>query len=127
MERALMRLQTLRVDTHRQLSEHFKVKVQLKEQIEDNECKLHFCRGVVAALDELEKILLEEISPGSVPARVPTSPGFVHSGFEGQAMDKPKDKIEFPDAPDLSELSQTEHPEFGEPQRYKHSSVQEVQ
>ena len=127
MERALMRLQTLRVDTHRQLSEHFKVKVQLKEQIDDNECKLHFCRGVVAALDELEKILTEEMNPGEVAARVLTSPGFAHSGFEGQAMDRPTDKIEVPDAPDLSELSKTEHPEYGESQQYKHSSVQEVQ
>ena len=41
--------------------------------------------------------------------------------------DKPADKIKSPDGPDLSELSQTEHPEYGEPQQYKHSSVQEVE
>ena len=79
MERVLMRLQTLRSDTHRQLSEHFKVKVQLQEQIEDNDAKLHFCRGVVAALDEMEKSIAE-VKTDEARLQV--------DEFEGQAMEK---------------------------------------
>ena len=105
MERALMRLQTLRVDTHRQLSEHFKVKVQLKEQMDDNECRLHFCRGVIAGLDEMEKVINESLNP---PPKIPSE------DFEGQAMEKPEG-IKFPE-----EYQKTEEV----PPEYKESAFQ---
>ena len=104
MEKALLRLQTLRVDTHRQLAEHFKAKVQLKEQMDDNEWRLHFCRGVIAGLDEMEKVITESLAPA------PTIPS---EDFEGQAMDKP-DKVKFPDYKD----------EDGLPSEYKDGAFQ---
>jgi len=100
MERALMRLQTLRVDTHRMLSEHFKIKVQLREQMDDNEVKLHFCRGCLAALDEMEQVINESLSP------VPKIPS---EDFEGQAMEK-TDGIKFPGYQKTDDVP----PEYGE-------------
>jgi len=57
MENAFIRVQTLKVDTNRQLLEHYKYKIQFKEQLEDNEWKLHFCRGVIQSLVEAEDYL----------------------------------------------------------------------
>ena len=59
MERFLIKLQSKRVETHRQLDTYFKIKVQLQEQVEENEVKIHFYRGVVAAYDDLEKHINE--------------------------------------------------------------------
>ena len=92
MEQSLMRVQSIRVDTHRQLSEHFKFKVQLKEQMGDNEARLHFCRGVISALDEVEKILLEDIAARGRETEL------VKNAGEAVAMDKPKE-VRFPDVP----------------------------
>ena len=106
MERVLMRLQTLRVDTHRMLSEHFKLKVQLKEQMDDNEVKLHFNRGVIAALDEMEKIINEALKP---PPKIPSE------DFEGQAMERP-DKIKSPEYQKTDDIVPLEYqePAFGQ-------------
>jgi hypothetical protein len=60
MARTLMRVQTLKVDTFRQLQEHFMRKVQLEEQLQDNNDRLHFHRGVVEALSVVERYIAEE-------------------------------------------------------------------
>jgi len=59
MERVLIKLQSDRVETHRELDAFFKFKVQLQEQMEENEVKIHFYRGVIAALDKVEKHIAE--------------------------------------------------------------------
>lgn len=81
MERVLLKLQSVRVDNYRQLSEHFRVKVQLQEQLDDNEANLHFRRGVVAALDEMEKVINEVQKDEARRAK--------GDEFEGMAMEKP--------------------------------------
>ena len=90
IEKLYMRMQTYKVDTHRMLSEYFKYKVQLEEQLEDNTVKLHFNRGVVACIDEIEKIIAELQKEteqvglhGSAGGEIP---GFEKIDFEGMAM-----------------------------------------
>lgn len=60
LESTVIRLRTLKVDTFRQLQEHFMRKVQLQEQLDDNEARLHFHRGVVEALSVVERYIAEE-------------------------------------------------------------------
>ena len=87
MDRALLKLQTVRVDTHKQLNELFKNKVQLEEKIEDNEMQLHFHRGVVAALDLMEtEINREKELLAKRDNQQDPSKGI---SFEGVAMDRP--------------------------------------
>ena len=88
LEQVLMRIQTLKVDTARTLDMHFKVKLQLEEQLEDNEVKLHFCRGVLGGCDEIEKFIQESSGDVSI---IPS----IKSAMDGLAMDK-KD-VKFPD------------------------------
>ena len=95
MEAILMRIQTLKVDTNRTLDMHFKVKLQLEEQLEDNEVKLHFCRGVMGACDEIEKFIQE--TSGGV-ATIPS----IQSAMDGLAMDKKEAK--FPDVENVEEV-----------------------
>lgn len=90
VEAILMRIQTLKVDTSRTQDMHFKVKLQLEEQLEDNEVKLHFCRGVIGACDELENFI-NATSKGA--ADIPS----IRKAMDGLAMEKPEKKIEFPD------------------------------
>ena len=91
VEAILMRIQTLKVDTSRTQDMHFKVKLQLEEQLEDNEVKLHFCRGVIGACDELENFI-KEMSEGV--ADIPS----IQKAMDGLAMEKKK--VEFPDTGD---------------------------
>ena len=88
LEQLLMRIQTLKVDTARTLDMHFKVKLQLEEQLEDNEVKLHFCRGVLGGCDEIERFIHE------TSGEVSTIPS-IQSAMDGLAMEK-KD-VKFPD------------------------------
>lgn len=83
MERILLKLQSSRVETHRQLDAYFRLKVQLKEQEEENEVKIHFYRGVIAALDNLEKTILELQEESKLDK----------GEFEGLAMDKPNKPV----------------------------------
>ena len=94
MEAILMRIQTLKVDTSRTLDMHFKVKLQLEEQLEDNEVKLHFCRGVVEACSEMEKFINE------TSGEVSTIPS-IQSAMGGLAMDK--GNVKFPDVENIEE------------------------
>ena len=123
MERVLMRLQTLRIDTHRQVDTHFKAKVQLEEQLKDNEIQLHFCRGVISALDEMDKIITEETDPASVPSKSASSAGLVHPGFDGEAMDKPKEKVLPPEPEDINRIT---NPEYEQPRGFSHISLREA-
>ena len=92
LEAVLMRIQTLKVDTSRTLDMHFKVKLQLEEQLEDNEVKLHFCRGVMGACDEIEKFINE------ASGELSTIPS-IQSALGGLAMDKKR--VDFPDVEDI--------------------------
>ena len=74
MERVLLRLQDIRVEAHSQVNNHFKLKVQLEEQRDENEVKLHFCRGYIAALDKMEAVIKEIQENKTI------------DNFEGQAM-----------------------------------------
>ena len=61
-----------------------------------NESEIHYFRGMIACMDEVERIINEDLNPKTIPARVATSPGVIGPSFEGQAMDKP-DKVAFPE------------------------------
>ena len=92
LEAVLMRIQTLKVDTSRTLDMHFKVKLQLEEQLEDNEVKLHFCRGVLGGCDEIENFIKEASGDLSI---IPSLQGALG------VMDKKEAK--FPDVEDIEE------------------------
>ena len=79
MERFKIKLQSKRVETHRQLDTFFKNKVQLQEQVEENEVQIHFYRGVIAAYDDLEKHINE----------LQKSKKDDKDEFVGEAMEKP--------------------------------------
>ena len=57
MESSLIRIQTLKLDSDRQVNEHYRTKVQLEEQLSDNEWQLAFCQGTVEALAQMEIFL----------------------------------------------------------------------
>jgi len=88
MQRVLVHLQSKRVETHRELDCFFKFKVQLKEQQEENEVKIHFYRGVVAAYDDIEKHILA----------LEKNKREDKNEFEGKAMEKSPVKIVSVDA-----------------------------
>ena len=83
MESVLMQLQAMRIDAHRQCNECYKSKVQLKIQLEENDERLQYFRGAIAALDRMEKVIFEQQNPATIPS-------------EHQAMDKPQN-INFPE------------------------------
>lgn len=65
-----LRLQSLRVEAHRQQDLHFRTKLQLEEQLEENEVKLHFTRGVIEGLDKAEAFIAEALTPVEVPSEI---------------------------------------------------------
>jgi len=81
VESVLMQLQAMRIDAHRQCNECYKSKVQLEIQLEENEERLQYFRGAIAALDRMEKVILEQQNPATIPS---------------EAMDKPQ-SINFPE------------------------------
>ena len=161
LSQALLRLQSLRVQTYCNLSEHFKsitllkdkqgkniqdlyfyrgqasvngaqaqkrvlecseMALLLKEEMEKTDQELHFLRGMIASLDESERIVNGEINPKNIPSQVTTSPGVVGPNFEGQAMDKP-DKVNFPDY--ANEYNLPNYSEY-QPGAYQHTKLEEV-
>ena len=96
---------------------------ELKETRKANEKDIHFCRGFINGLDEIERIINEELNPKPIASRVSTSPGLVGPDFEGQAMVK-QDKVEFPVYPGENPLSYV--PEY-EPGKFARVDKQEVQ
>jgi len=59
MESSLVRIQSIRQDTDKQVNEHYKARVQLQEQIDDHCWQLDFCRGAAEASGQVEKYLVE--------------------------------------------------------------------
>ena len=59
MERILMKLATLKADTSNTLDTLFRRKVQLEEEVKENEAQIQYQRGVIAALTEAQKVAVE--------------------------------------------------------------------
>ena len=59
MERILMKLETLKADTSNALDTLFRKKVQLEEEVKENEAQIQYQRGVIAALTEAQKVTIE--------------------------------------------------------------------
>lgn len=89
MESVLMQLQAMRIDAHRQCNECYKTKVTLGIQLEENEERLQYFRGAIAALDRMEKVIIQKQTDGiSDSSDSETSPGMrLPTDFTGQAMD----------------------------------------
>jgi hypothetical protein len=64
MQRLLMRLEVVGGETLSKLNRLFREKVQLEEQLKDNEINLHFNRGVMQGMEvvkeEISKIMDED-------------------------------------------------------------------
>jgi hypothetical protein len=64
MQRLLMRLEVIKGETLGKLNRSFREKVQLEEQVKENEIALHFNRGVMQAMElvaeEITKIIDED-------------------------------------------------------------------
>jgi len=83
LESAIIRLETKRVDVHRQYDLHFRQKAHLDNQMEEvknqqasNEITLHHLGGYLQSLDEQIVILLEEEKG---PDMGPNAPEVLHS------------------------------------------------
>jgi len=78
VEQARMRLEVLRGECLGQIRIRFQRKVQLEDECQDNEAKLHFERGHLAGLDEAVNSLaeIEKLNKGqlTVGTQVITSP-----------------------------------------------------
>lgn len=59
MEKIFMRLQVLKADASQSLSGFFQNKVQLEEQMKENEVQIQFHRGVIAALEQVCKEIIK--------------------------------------------------------------------
>ena len=62
-EQIKMRLEVLRGETFGSLNHNFRIKVQLEEQVKENEVTLHFRRGILEGL-EMAKNAIDEIEKG---------------------------------------------------------------
>lgn len=58
-EQVAMRLEVLKGETLGRLRTRFQRKVQLDDEMQDNEAKLHWERGYLAGLDEAVKVTAE--------------------------------------------------------------------
>lgn len=63
-EKILMRLEVIRGETLATLNQHFRFKVQLEEQMEENEVKIHYHRGVMDGLERIQNEIAD-ISKGT--------------------------------------------------------------
>ena len=54
MDRLILRLETLGAETLARVNELFRKKVQIEEQLTENEADLHFFRGHIGAIDKLK-------------------------------------------------------------------------
>jgi len=63
MERILMRLEVSKSETLSRINNLFRLKVQLDEQLKDNEVQIHFNRGIIEGLIQSQNII-EEIKKG---------------------------------------------------------------
>ena len=58
-ERLFMRLEVIKAEVNGELSALFRAKVQLEEQLEENEVKIHFNRGILEAFERLKQTAKE--------------------------------------------------------------------
>ena len=58
-ERFVMRLEVMGAELLGKINENFRKKVQLKEQIEENEVQIHFHRGVLWGINKCQEIAKE--------------------------------------------------------------------
>ena len=56
-EQIRMKLEVRKAETLGELNKAFRLKVQLEEQLEENEVQIHFKRGKMDAFDEIQKIV----------------------------------------------------------------------
>jgi hypothetical protein len=74
MQRLLMRLEVVGGETLSKLNRLFREKVQLEEQVKDNEINLHFSRGVMQGMEvvkeEISKIMDEDKLAGAKQERL---------------------------------------------------------
>ena len=59
MERVSMRFEVLKGEILSKLNEHFRMKVQLKEQLDENEVQIHFHRGMLFAINKAQEVIKE--------------------------------------------------------------------
>ena len=59
MERVSMRLEVLKAETIGELNRHFRLKVQLQEQLDENEVQIHFKRGIMEGLERARLTIAE--------------------------------------------------------------------
>ena len=81
MDRVIMRLEVMGAETLGKINEFFRKKVQLEEQLKDNEINIHFHRGILFALNKAQEIV-KEIQKGelieSMPIEGSMKPGSDH-------------------------------------------------
>ena len=58
-EQIIMKLEVMGAETLGKLNRLFREKVQLKEQADENEVNIHFHRGYLHALDDVQKVVRE--------------------------------------------------------------------
>lgn len=86
-----MRIEALKMETLGQINKNFAVKVQLEEQLEDNEVQLHYRRGQMDAWAKVQQLLrdlqqseeIAQIEKNIHLGQKPTSSSPVSSG-DGQ-------------------------------------------
>ena len=66
MERVVMRLEVLKAETLSQLNTNFREKVQLEEQLKENEVQLHFKRGMMHAFELSQKAVGEIVQADKI-------------------------------------------------------------
>ena len=59
MEKLYMKLELLKSETLSKLNENFRRKVQLEEELKENEVQLQFARGVMDTVDKVERMIRE--------------------------------------------------------------------
>ena len=59
MERMIMKLDLLSVETLTKVNEAFRKKVQLKEQLDESEIMIHFYRGMLFAFNKVQEVAKE--------------------------------------------------------------------
>ena len=62
-EQLTLKLEVIRAETLQKINEAFRFKVQLEEQLEENEVNIHYQRGVMDGLERVQKEI-DDIAKG---------------------------------------------------------------
>ena len=62
----VMRLEVLKAETLTQINTNFRVKVQLEEQLKENEVQLHFKRGMMEAFELSQRAVSEIVQADKI-------------------------------------------------------------